>query len=142
MALLVLLLPYFREDKILKEEAKKAKNTLFYTRHLFFFFVVLALCFYFLPKSLHSLEKENVSSDFSNITNSKRLPASILFDSNFSGTFGIYTIKRGAERPEKIVDTELHEMFPDPSPDGKYIVFAKSKSLVRFAPSEVWRAKY
>jgi len=63
---------------------------------------------------------------------------SILFDSNRSGTFGIYRIFAGSEAPTAVVDTpERHEMYPSLSPDRKWLVYASAKSPGRYAESEV-----
>lgn len=65
-------------------------------------------------------------------------PGEVLFDSNRSGNFGIYalSLKDGALR--SIVDAELEEIFPDASPDGTLIVFARAKTTAHDAPSEIW----
>lgn len=62
----------------------------------------------------------------------------IVYDSNRSGRFGIYRQSIGSKEPIAVVDSQLHEMYPDPSPDGRYIVFARTDSLAREAPGEVW----
>lgn len=67
-------------------------------------------------------------------------PGKILFDSNRSGKFGIYTINPDGTDLSEIINTNQHEMFPDISPDGKLIVYAKSSSVARFAPAEIWIA--
>lgn len=64
----------------------------------------------------------------------------IVFDSNRSGNFGIYRLSSSKGEVSKIFDSELHEMYPSPSPDGKKIVFARSKTLKREDPGEVWIA--
>lgn len=65
------------------------------------------------------------------------IPGRVVFDSNRSGSFGIYVLTRqGATR--KLVDTEAHEMFPDPHPLGTHIVYGRSDFVVRTAPSDIW----
>ncbi len=71
---------------------------------------------------------------------SSRFPGEIVFDSNRSGTFGIYATSLDGSGLRKLVDTELHEMFPDPSPDGKLVVFARSKDTERGGNSSIWLA--
>lgn len=71
---------------------------------------------------------------------SKDFSGAVLFDSNRSGTFGIYVQELGADAPKPLVDTELHEMYPDASPDGRLIVYARTNSLEREGPGEVWIA--
>ena len=69
----------------------------------------------------------------------KHFPGKILFDSNRSGTFGIYTIRVDGTGLRKLIDDpKWHEMFPDASPDGKYVVYSRAKTTSRLAPSEVW----
>ncbi|MCB0345900.1 MAG: PD40 domain-containing protein [Bdellovibrionales bacterium] len=53
----------------------------------------------------------------------------LVFDSNRSGSFGIYRQGSGDKEPVKIVDTPKHEMYPAVSPDGKLIAFARSADL-------------
>lgn len=66
-------------------------------------------------------------------------PGNILFDSNRSGSFGIYTIRADGTKLKRIIDdSKWHEMFPDPSPEGKLIVFSRAKTTSRLAPSEIW----
>lgn len=62
----------------------------------------------------------------------------VVFDSNRSGTFGIYTIKANGQEVTKIYDSELQDMYPDPSPDGEWIVFTVSKTLKRDSYADVW----
>ena len=51
------------------------------------------------------------------------LPGRILFDSNRSGNFGIYSISLDGQDLQKVSNTPKHEIFPDPSPDGRFVVF-------------------
>ncbi|MCB0358140.1 MAG: PD40 domain-containing protein [Bdellovibrionales bacterium] len=67
--------------------------------------------------------------------------ADIVFDSNRSGTFGIYTLNPGDGKISALVDGPQHEMYPAASPDGAWIAFAKAVSLDRDAYSEVWRVR-
>lgn len=63
----------------------------------------------------------------------------VVFDSNSSGTFGIYStcVDGGAVRV--VVDTaEFHELFPDPSPDGRQLIYTRSKDSGRDASGEIW----
>ncbi len=71
---------------------------------------------------------------------SAEFPGRIIFDSNRSGSFGIYSMTAQGSDVTKLVDSEQHEMYPDASPDGQLIVFAKARSLIRLAPSEIWLA--
>lgn len=56
------------------------------------------------------------------------LRGKIVFDSNRSGTFGIYTIDLQTGDISPLVDTDRTEMYPDPSPDGTQVVFSDAKS--------------
>ena len=69
---------------------------------------------------------------------SKNSEVSIVFDSNRSGTFGIYSVSTADKKVKVVVDTPLHEMYPSPSKDGRKVLFASMKSTKRYAPSEVW----
>ncbi|NLF24156.1 MAG: flippase-like domain-containing protein [Deltaproteobacteria bacterium] len=71
----------------------------------------------------------------------KKFPATIVFDSNRNGTFDIHTIKTDGSDQRMIIGGPLHEIYPDPSPDGKKIVFARAPSMSLFSPSEVWIAE-
>jgi Tol biopolymer transport system component len=62
----------------------------------------------------------------------------IIFDSNQSGTFGIYFLSLKDLTPKVIYDTPQHEINPDPSPDGKHIVFASGKTPIRGDYFDIW----
>ena len=62
----------------------------------------------------------------------------VVFDSNRSGSFGIYISDLNKNKVQPLYDTKEHEMYPSPSPDGSKIVFAKTSSLDRDAYSEIW----
>lgn len=69
----------------------------------------------------------------------KQLPGRILFDSNRSGSFGIYTIATDGTGRTRLVDApKWQEMFPDPSPDGRRVVYARAASTARRAKAEIW----
>lgn len=66
----------------------------------------------------------------------------VVFDSNRSGTFGIYRVAGPDHKLTKIVDTAQHDMYPAVSPDGQWIAFARTKELEdRDAYSEVFLIK-
>jgi uncharacterized membrane protein YbhN (UPF0104 family) len=71
----------------------------------------------------------------------RRFPERIVFDSNRGGTFGIHSIASDGTDVRPIVDGPAHETYPDPSPDGRWIVFARAASTWRLAPSDVWIAR-
>ncbi len=62
----------------------------------------------------------------------------ILFDSNRGGTFGIYTMNSDGSDVQAVIDTEKEDMFPDASPDGRWIVFARLDSTKEESRSDVW----
>ena len=66
------------------------------------------------------------------------LDGDVVFDSNRGGTFGIHVLGAAKGTIRSVFDTEMTEIYPDPSPDGDWIVFARAKSLHRLAPSEIW----
>lgn len=63
---------------------------------------------------------------------------SLVFDSNRSGSFGIYRLDSLTGPTQVVFDTERQEMYPDPSPDGTQIVFASALSTRRTSPSDIW----
>lgn len=83
-------------------------------------------------------EKQLKASGSDNQSILKQLSGEIVFDSNRSGSFGIYAVKADGTGLRTIVDSKDHEMHPDVSGDGLKIVFAKTRSLERYAPAEVW----
>ncbi|NQT92359.1 MAG: flippase-like domain-containing protein [Lentisphaerae bacterium] len=62
----------------------------------------------------------------------------VVFDSNRGGTFGIHILSKKDGVIRTVCDTAMTEIYPDPSPDGALIVFARAKSPHRLAPSEIW----
>lgn len=67
-----------------------------------------------------------------------KLKAEIVFDSNRSGTFGIYRMQTGNSVVNAVVDSEKHEIYPDTSPNGQWIVFAKAETTARTSPADIW----
>lgn len=61
----------------------------------------------------------------------------IVYDSLRSGTFGIWRMTADGSGAAPVIDTAAHEMYPDPSPDGRWIVYARAESLARTAPSSI-----
>lgn len=65
--------------------------------------------------------------------------ADVVFDSTRSGTFGIWRMHADGSGLTAVADDPVaHEMYPDPSPDGRWIVFSKNVSLSKRAPASVW----
>lgn len=70
--------------------------------------------------------------------NFSKFTGRIVFDSNRSGSFGIYSVRMDGSDLRPIVDSDAHEIYPDPSPDGSSIVYARTLSTDRNAPSDIW----
>jgi Tol biopolymer transport system component len=68
----------------------------------------------------------------------KERGATVVFDSMASGTFGIYILDRNSMTPVVLRDTPLHEITPDPSPDGSKVVYAVGKSAERGQRFDIW----
>lgn len=68
----------------------------------------------------------------------RELKLDLVFDSNRSGTFGIYRTDYQKQTISVIRDTLNHEMFPDSATDGSAIVYAEAISLQRESPSKVY----
>lgn len=68
----------------------------------------------------------------------KSLLGEILFDSNRSGTFGIYGMRPDGAELRTIFDSDRHEMYPASSPDGTWIVFASATTTERDSESSIW----
>ncbi len=66
------------------------------------------------------------------------LPAGrILFDSNRSGSFGIYIQNPDGSRLRTVVDSPEEEMYPDIHPRGKWVVYARARSTSLKAPADI-----
>ncbi|KAB2888758.1 MAG: hypothetical protein F9K32_15265 [Desulfobulbaceae bacterium] len=66
------------------------------------------------------------------------LPAGrLLFDSNRSGSFGIYLQNLDGSGVRKVVDTPAEEMYPDIDPTGRWVVYARARSTNLKAPAEI-----
>ena len=65
------------------------------------------------------------------------LPGTVVFDSNQSGGFGIFSLGPDGQT-KSLFDTDHQEMYPDPAPAGDLIVFCRTISTVHFAPAEIW----
>ncbi len=61
----------------------------------------------------------------------------LVFDSSRSGTFGIWRMRPDGSAPAPVADSPAHEMYPDPSPDGQRIVYARALTLSRRSPAEI-----
>jgi uncharacterized membrane protein YbhN (UPF0104 family) len=71
----------------------------------------------------------------------EKLEGRISFDSNRSGTFGVYLLNPQGEISTVVDDPSWHEVLPSPSPNGDWIVFARAKSADRNSVSDIWRVR-
>lgn len=62
----------------------------------------------------------------------------VVFDSNLHGNFGIYSVGTDGKDWRTIADSPEQDMFPDVSPDGRIVVYARAKSLSRMSPADIW----
>lgn len=65
----------------------------------------------------------------------------VVFDSNRSGTFGIHRMHLDGSGIEPVIDEEAHEIYPNPSPDGQWIAYARAESLERNANGDIYRCR-
>ncbi len=61
----------------------------------------------------------------------------LVFDSTRSGSFGIWRMAADGSGLTAIADTNEQEMYPDPSPDGRWIAYARAVTLSKFSPGEI-----
>ena len=67
------------------------------------------------------------------------LKGELVFDSREGeGTFGIFAIDIASGDRRQIFNDQKNNMYPDVSPDGESIVFARANDLGRDADSEIW----
>ena len=104
-------------------------------KHLTKIFIILAvaiagLSYVLFPRFTE--EQRKLSEMLSDIR------ADIIFDSNRSGTFGIHIFSHNNLTVRPLYDSPMHEINPDASPDGRYVVFAKGKSAERGRYFDIW----
>ena len=148
LALMALLLPWFKVAKPKTSDASRRASALkFYgsvAASLAGFAAILALVAgagaadrgrnrSAAPADSASPEEEAARAEFA-----AAFPGRIVFDSNRSGTFGIFSMLADGSDVKAVVDGPMHEMYPDPSPDGSRIVFARCAILSKKAPSDIW----
>ncbi len=61
----------------------------------------------------------------------------IIFDSSRSGSFGIWRMSADGTRIVPVADTPAPEIYPDASPDGRWIVYARPESMSKRAKSAI-----
>ena len=68
----------------------------------------------------------------------RALPAGrVLFDSNRSGSFGIYLQNPDGSGLKTVIDSPAEEMFPTVDPSGRWVVYARARSTNLRAPAEI-----
>lgn len=147
-ALVLIMLPFFKkEDSLISDEYSRETNYRFYSRIVTSSLLILLVLFGLSKVPLAKPESvQNIKADHptkaekkARVQLAKYFPGKILFDSNRSGTFGIYFINIDGTKLRRVIDDpNWHEMYPDPSPNGRLIVFSRAKTYSRRAPSEVW----
>jgi len=61
----------------------------------------------------------------------------VLFDSNRSGSFGIYLQHPVGSGLQKVIDSPAEEMFPAIAPDRQWVAYARARSTSLRAPAEI-----
>lgn len=142
---LVLLLPVFKRKEQVAVFRRMTSSAQFYGM-LFVSFPVVVGCLalaHALPlkrDELYVYSAEQPSHNDSKRLRAlkSKLPGRIVFDSNRSGTFGIYTIGTDGSDLSTLVDTKEHETYPDVSPDKNWIVFASALSTQKRTISNIY----
>ncbi len=150
-ALIVIMLPFFKKkESIVSHGYSREPHYTFYGKIAGFSLLILLVLFGLSQVPLKKSEGvKNVQADKptseeqeSRIRLAKHFPGRILFDSNRSGTFGIYSINANGTKLQPVIDDpDWHEMYPDLSPNGKLVVFSRAKTTSKLAPSEIWLVK-
>jgi uncharacterized protein (TIRG00374 family) len=143
VALFVLLLPLFQTQSVTVQGRATFPHRIFFAKFIFFVIFIAALCAVAqnlladtsLPPVMQTV---NISREEAHRRDAllEKLPGTLLFDSNRSGSFGIYTLENGNVRA--VIDTTRQETAPAPSPDGQEILFASALSMQRHTYSEIW----
>lgn len=147
-ALLLLLLPVFKVVKDQTVKPRKSESARWFYGKVGALVIVALVAIFFLNQvsskhtskfvRIHEAETPTDTQQSALSEIAKSFPGEIVFDSNRSGSFGIYVMKPDGSGIRALVDSDWQERFPDPSPDGQWIVYGKSHTTFRLAPSEVW----
>lgn len=147
LALLVLLLPVFKvaEGDVRVASGKDSARS-FYIRLLLFVAAIsfLAAVVLKIPANTQAddvvaaIDSQTVQDRSAQKQLTKMLQGRLVFDSNRSGTFGIYAVAVDGSGLEMLVDTEMEEMYPEVMADAKSVFFARARSTSRMALSDVW----
>lgn len=141
MALLLLLLPFERWKR--RAPAAHGPRALF-AAQLSIFMIAVLLCLAAAAQAPLAKERRTAAAAAEPGAGAAlQLSADLaqtrlVFDSNRSGTFGIYSMRMDGGETRVVFDSAQHDIYPDPSPDGRTVVFARAPSLMRSGPSDVW----
>ncbi|MBL7661939.1 flippase-like domain-containing protein [bacterium] len=136
IAFVLLLLPWFKR----KQQVANYQTVQVAKMKSFIKILTFIVCSFLIAQSTLLAEKQDkvkyVQQKPAESSGNQR----VIFDSNRSGTFGIYEVSRQGER--KIVDeSPAQEMFPDLSPSKDLLVYANAKGAGRYAESSIWMVK-
>lgn len=81
------------------------------------------------PKNSEISKHTNIVS---NLPGPQGIDAKLLFDSNRSGTFGIYIFNLATRKITPLYDSNLHDLCPRQSPNGEWIAFIRSDNLDKY----------
>lgn len=132
-SMLVLLIPYFYcSDSKINNYSLSPKNKFYFT---FFIISMLGVLTAYFPIYLYANEAHRNEPLVEEIIGSNL--GEVIFDSNRAGNFSIYTYHLDTNKTYRVTNSSKHDMFPDPSPDARHIVFSRHSSLKRGTPSEI-----
>lgn len=147
-ALIIIILPFFKKrGGIMTDGYGRESHYKFYGKVAASSLLILLVLFGLSTVPLtKSREVKNAEADQptreeqeARVQLAKHFPGKILFDSNRSGTFGIYSMNVNGSKLQAVIDDpNWHEMYPDPSPQGTHIAFSRAKTTSRRAPSDIW----
>jgi uncharacterized protein (TIRG00374 family) len=144
-ALVILLLPVFgkRRKKEFKDKSEQRGSLMFAVKIIVSILIVSSIVFGVLSIQSRADGAGNADKPTMEELNARtalatKLKGHIVFDSNRSGTFGIYSMNTNGGDIRTLFDSKDHEQFPNISPDGKLIAFARSEKLARNAFADIW----
>lgn len=146
LALLALLLPVWKPAAPRADDRPVGpSNAKFLAQSLLFTaMVIVALigCYRSVPASarpaFHATAPPEDGEESARRELRRVFPGRVLFDSNRSGSFGIYSMWPDGTGLRVVADSSDEEMYPDPSRDGQWIVYARAVSTARLSPSDIW----
>jgi len=134
-ALLILMIPVFKKTNI-QHSVKMNKKDYFWRNLLISSSILLSLTFVFLfQQNLFSQPKDNyhpVSDNASSPTLANPIIQSLEAKIVFQRPDGIYSVKVGENKPNKIADYGSHPRW---SPDGKWVTFVHNNMIMLIGDS-------